>query len=184
MVQEDTEVWKNVARSRHWVKKFSTQGGTVDVILQSGQRFEVTPSERRLNQEMCADPSLDLFANGTFQYVRLSADHEDNEAIESNPNHLSDDEMWKLLLGNTNSFKKRVEGIESQGAIERMIVLAEDAEEDDDESTSVSHRKVELLRERLSVISPSITHVRPSVEQGKVDTPPEDSQRFRAQRRS
>lgn len=176
LVEEDTEVWRNAARSRHWIKKFDRGGGTTDVILNAGQKFELSPSERRLNQELAADSSLDFFTNGTFEPVKLTADDADNASIEATV--LDEDELMSLLKGNTNTFKKKLADIASAATVQRLVDIAEDP----DAEYEVSLRKVELLRDRLSEIQPPITHVRPSVENGDVATPPEDSQRFQVQR--
>lgn len=145
----DYEQWENTTAGRVSLKFYNQLGMLQDKIIDSHRKFQITPKERKLNQEMAADSDLDHFANGIFAPVRLIETADDIEEIRSNPNLVSEDDMKELLTKRSaKAFQERVEAIKNPYALTRMLELAHN----DDNATA---KQVAIIEARLREVSPS-----------------------------
>lgn len=150
VVDAEYEQWENTTAGRVSLKFYNQQGILQDKLIDSHRKFQITPKERKLNQEMAAGADLDHFANGIFAPIRLIETSDDVEQIRSNPNLVSEAEM-KELFGAKKSlkaFQERVDAITNPYALTRMLELAQT----DDSATA---KQVAAVEERLKVVSPS-----------------------------
>mgnify|MGYP003340307929 FL=1 len=68
--KSNQEAWKNVTPGTVAVLKFDKRGDLAHEIISGGKMVNLTPEERRINQEMCAEEELDFFTNGVLVPVR------------------------------------------------------------------------------------------------------------------
>lgn len=147
--ETDFEQWENTTAGRISLKFYNQQGMLQDKLIDSYRKFQITPKERRLNQEMAAGRDLDHFANGILSPVRLIESAEDTAAIRSNPNLVTEDEMKDLMKSRSaKAFTERIEAITNPYALKRMLELANA----DDNATA---RQVNAIKDRLKTVSPS-----------------------------
>lgn len=148
--QDEAELWENTTAGRICLRFYNQQGMLVDKLVGSRQKFQITPKERLLNQEMAADNTLDVFKNGTFAPVRLIESAEDLEEIRNNPNLVTDVDM-KAMLSDRRSLKAlqaHLDSITNPYALKRMLEIANE----DEGSTA---RQVKAIEERLKAVSPA-----------------------------
>lgn len=154
---DDYEVWENAGKGRVAIQKLDQRGLKRTEIVAGGRKFHVTPRERRMNQELVALESMDVFINGTLRPVRMIEGTEDAKEIASNPNHLSESDMVTLLKSHYKTFDDRLESITNIGTVERLLELAETDE------VGATVRTVSRLRDRLAALNPTqvmeTTHV-------------------------
>lgn len=145
------ETWKNTVPGKVVIKRMGRTGELVDEMISGERTFHITPAERRLNQEMAADEFLDFFQNGVLVPVKLIESAEDVEAIKSNPNLVTEDEMKDLIENRRaiKAFQERVESIRNPTALQRMLELAKA----DDNATV---RQLEVIEARLKQVAPSL----------------------------
>lgn len=162
----DLESWRNVTQGRVVVIKLSASGQRRHEMVGPDRTFHLTPRERRINQELAANEDLDVFLNGTLQPVRLT-DSDDAEALQANPNHLTDAEARSLFRKDMPSFSERVNAIKNPSALQRLVDLAET-----DEKVKATVMQLRVLKGRLEAVQPAaITHVRPEVASGERPEP-------------
>lgn len=143
------ETWKNSTAGLLVLKKIDRLGNVVDELISGGKTVQVTPVERRLNQEQAATDGLDCFQNGILTPVKLIETAEDIDQLRGNPNHMSESEMASLFkTRNLKTFEDRITAITNPIALERLVKIAET-----DDGATV--RQVALLKERLDSIAPS-----------------------------
>lgn len=145
----ELEMWENPGNSRVVVAKLDARGQRRSEMVNGGRKFHITPLERRMNQEMAYNETLDVFKNGTLRPVRLIEGTEDANEIASNPNHLSDSDMVELLKGHHKTFEKRLSEIKNPGTVERLLELSQS--KDIDASTS----RVQMIRDRIVEMDPA-----------------------------
>jgi hypothetical protein len=143
------EAWKNVTPGVAAVYKFNTRGELEHELVQGSRTLNLTPEERRINQEMCADEANDLFQNGILVPVRL-IDDEDIEDIKGNPNHITEEDMRALLKGNVKTFDAKLGEITNAFTVRRMFEMA------GADDLDVSHRKVQSLEARLGELEGNV----------------------------
>jgi hypothetical protein len=146
---KDYEQWENTTAARVVLRRLDRKGELTDELIGSFRKFQISPQERKLNQEQAADAESDPFQNGRLAPVRLIETEEDYEAIKSNPNIVGEEDM-KGILAKTSvkAFKERIEQISNPYALQRMLEIASN----DDKATN---RQVEIIKARLVEISPS-----------------------------
>lgn len=146
--EQKLETWRNITRGRVVLQKYNSQGHLIDELIGGERQFHVTPAERRLNQERCANEELDPFANGTFAPVRLIDGEEDAKALADNPNVMSDSAMDDLFSakGATPAFIERVNSISNPVTLNRMLAVANERD--------ASVKQVDAIRARLEQVSP------------------------------
>lgn len=130
MAEQTFETWKNVTKGRVYILRQNRLTGlTKHELVNSGRSFQISPDERRLNQENAANNDLDVFANGILCPVKLLDDAEDAKEIASNPNLLSDTDIKDLFSAHYKTFEKKVAEIRNPATLDRLreVGKAEDA---------------------------------------------------------
>lgn len=156
------ETWRNVTEGTVWLQRFNRKGELQDELIVGPRTFHITPAERRLNQEMAADETLDHFSNGVFVPVKLLEGDEDNETIQTNPNHIGEADMKALL--NTKqwkAFQSKVGEISNPITLRRLLEIAR--------AEDATIKQVELIQGRLKTVAPSLASEVTNV--GGVNTP-------------
>lgn len=141
----DQEVWKNATASQIVLLRQGGPGGQTRHEIISGERtFSISPEERRMNQNMAANPELDVFNNGMLQPVKLLEDSEPE--MLDNPNHIGEDQLPRLFKLHYRNFDKRISEISNPIVLQRLIDIsaAQDA----------TIRQVETIKARLDAIQP------------------------------
>ena len=152
MAEEQHEVWENATKGKVAIKMFDVRGRDRTVVVSGGRKFNLTPRERQMNQDMAANEKLDIFVNGALRPIRLiegDGSEEDVKKLTENPNHISDEEMKELLRGNYHKIDAQVSKLTNLTTLERMLELAQD------ESINATVRTVGKLKERIAELSPS-----------------------------
>lgn len=149
-MSEEYETWKNSTAGRVVLKKYNQRGELSDEMMSGGKVFHIKPQERRINQEMAANPDLDMFSNGQLTPVRLIETEEDAKEIASNPNLLSEEEMKDLYKGHWKSFESKVSEISNLTTLERMLEVGNEVD--------AKVRQVETIRARIEELNP-VDHV-------------------------
>lgn len=142
----ELETWE--ANGRVCIRKVDRNGNLEPVMVNRGRRIQLTEEERRLNQLRAASEEMDPFANGTLSPVRLVEGSEAAEAILSNPNHVTEDDMRELLSGHHKTFEKRLNEFVSPYILRRMIDMAEN-----DDEVEVSTKRMQAIKDRLKEVS-------------------------------
>lgn len=145
---EETERWENATKGRVVIRKFDARGNLGHEMVNAGRSINLTPQERKTNQEMAATEELDVFSNGTMQPLRLLEGTEEAKEIASNPNHLSDSDVKVLVKGHHKTLEKRLVDISNPSALQRMLEVARV------EDCSVS--TVQKIQDRLMEVAPSL----------------------------
>lgn len=138
------EAWKNVTPGIAAVWKFDSRGELIHEQVTGGRTLNLTPEERRINQEMCAEESLDFFKNGIFVPVRLLDSEEDIDEIKGNPNHLTEEDMKGILKANVKTFDAALAEITNAFTVRRMLEMASSEEVD------ISVKKMEAINAKIA----------------------------------
>lgn len=141
------ESWKNVTQGRVYLLRTDRLTGlTKHELVNSGRTFQITPHERRLNQENAANDELDIFSNGILCPVRLIDDEDDAREIASNPQHLSDTDMVELFAAHYRTFEKRVAAISNTVTLERLRAVGEEQ--------NATVKQMAVIKARLEELTP------------------------------
>ena len=145
MADQEYETWE--ARGRVVLRRLNHTGASESVLVNRGRRIQLTERERLMNQDGIADEKLDPFANGTLSPVRIPESSTTAQALVTNPNTISEEEMVKLLDGHHKTFEKRLSEITSPYVVRRMMSLAQEGNVD------ITVKRVEALETRLRELS-------------------------------
>lgn len=148
------ELWRNGGRGRVLVNRFGNDGKVRAELIGGGKAFHLTPTERRMNQEMAALPSLDVFSNGTLQPVRLLDGEPDTQALLDNPNHIPDDDARKVFKLGDPQFKARIEAVTNGAALENLRTLAQERQ------TRATVWQLQVIEARLADVAPVVDRIR------------------------
>lgn len=148
IIADDLEVWENRAAGLIYVKKYSELGRLVDVCVAGGRKVQLTPKERRINQEMCASDDLDVFQNGMLAPVRLIDSEADTGVLQNNSNAMSETAMKALFKSQIKTFTTKVNEISNPIALQRLLEVASEVD--------ATMRQVGVIRERLIAMSPQV----------------------------
>lgn len=159
---DEVEMWENPGKSRHVIKKLGERGFLVDVMVNGGRRFHITPRERRINMELAATPQQDPFTNGTFRPVSLIDGDPDTAKLLDNPNVMSEQAMAALFKAPKAAFLARIAEITLPRTLEELLKLA------DSEKIGARVAQKNAITERLAAITPdlSITTAPPAATGG------------------
>lgn len=158
----DYELWENASQAIIVLKKVDNLGRVTEEKVVGGRNVQLTPGERRHNQELCATVAQDVFSNGTMRPVRLIDDEPDSIELKANVNAMSDDEMRRLFAVPLRAFTTRVNEISNPIALQHLLSLAQE------ESIEATVKKVEAITARLDVVRPPLGDV--SITKGAVST--------------
>jgi hypothetical protein len=140
------EAWKNSGRGRIGVVRFDPAGHEVRESVTGGKILNITPEERRYNQDMAASVEQDFFSNGMLTPVRLIENDEDFDAIKGNKNLMTEDDMVASLKSK-RGFKASLADISNVATLKRMIAIAKTDEVD------ASQSQIKALDERIAELS-------------------------------
>lgn len=146
---QDFETWKSNIEGTIIVKRYDRKGDEKDERIASGQEIRLLPEERRLNQEIAAEPGQDPFQNGMLVPMKLVESADDYDDLRGHPNHLTEDDMRKLLA-NPKQIAKLEEGISSISNPTTLVRLLAIAEEPD---VDASVKQVAAIKSRLAKVS-------------------------------
>lgn len=149
------EAWKNATPGRVIVQKYASDGVTLrGEMVSSGKVIHLSPQERKYNQEIAASEDLDVFLNGRLQPVSLLTDDESSRKMAEHPNHITDEEGIALFSVSTEDFEGRLNLITNATAIQRLLELAENP---NNESSFHQHK---MLEKRLRELSDRVDSIR------------------------
>jgi hypothetical protein len=120
------ETWKNSTAGTVYITRIGEYGKRISELIYGGRVFSITPQERRLNQNSCATPQLDMFSNGTLEAVSLLDDEPDTPKLRNNPNMLDEKEIPRLFRLRGEGFSERISTITNTATIARLLELARD----------------------------------------------------------
>ncbi len=123
------EGWKNNTRALLSVRKYDRRGDLKTEEIPAGRVLNITPEERRINEEMAVTDKVNFFKNGMLTPVRLIEADEDFEEIKSNKNLMSEDDM-RDLLKTKRGFKASVEQITNIATLRRIAEIASEENAD------------------------------------------------------
>jgi hypothetical protein len=147
----DYELWENASQATIVVRKVDTLGRISEERVIGGRRVQLTPKERRHNQEQAASDSLDVFTNGIMRPVRLLDDEEDTEVLQSNVNAMSEDAMRDLYKLPIRAFVNRVTEVSNPIALQRILELGSDVD--------ATVKQVEAVKAHLDQVRPPLDEV-------------------------
>lgn len=147
-VPEEYEVWRNAALGTVVLKKFSELGVLIEVRVNGGGKVQLTPHERRINEEATAHPSLDVFLNGMLTPVKLIDSDVDTATLQANPEAMSETGMKALFHSQIKTFGTRVGEISNVITLRRLLEVAEEVD--------ASLRQVKVINDRIAEVTPQI----------------------------
>ena len=148
IIADDMEMWESRANGLIYVKKYNEQGQLIEVCVPGGRKIQLTPRERRINQELVASDDLDVFQNGMLAPVRLIDSERDTEVLQHNSNAMSETSMKALFRSQIKTFTTKVGEITNPIALQRLMEVASEVD--------ATMRQVGVIKERLAQVSPQI----------------------------
>jgi hypothetical protein len=148
-MSDKLEVWKNNAAGFRWYKNHDRTGKESSGIVQGGRTFTITPFDRQVNQDMAANPDLDMFRNGTFTLVKAAEDTNEDE-IQS-PDALTEGEVLALSMdisASPESADHFLKGVNSPMALNRVLeqLVVDDAPKD----------AIQYVKDKIAKNDPSV----------------------------
>jgi hypothetical protein len=125
-VQADVETWQNETLGIVAINRVGEYGRQTVDLIQGGRRFQVTPQERRMNQNATNSTEQDVFTNGTLRPLNLIDGDPDTERLMANPNILKEGELSAIFLLKGEMFRQRIAEITNPASVSRIIDLARD----------------------------------------------------------
>lgn len=125
-VKAAVETWKNDTAGTVVINRVGEYGRRVVDLIHGGRQFQITPEERRMNQNAAHSAEVDLFTNGTLRPINLVDDDPDTEQLRNNPNILGEDDLPKLFELKGEVFRQRLTEIENPAVLERLAELSRD----------------------------------------------------------
>lgn len=141
------EIWKNSTRSKIFIARNGPNGTIRHEMVGPGRNFTITADERRMNQNVAANESLDVFVNGWFQPIQLPEDAASE--ISENPNHIPDDKLPGFFKLHYRTFTKRLEQISNTTVLQRLLEIGPDHD--------ATVRQMEEVTKRLNELNPILT---------------------------
>lgn len=162
----DYEQWENASGAMIVLRKMDTLGRITEEKVAGGRNVQITPGERRYNQEQCASEDLDVFKNGLMRPVRLLDSEEDSAVLQANVNAMSESTMRALFNTPIRAFSAKVREVSNPIALQRFLELAQD------DAVEATVKQVEVLKGRLNEIRPPIGEVSVSGGVASTKAPP------------
>lgn len=161
MTEVDLESWKNIGAGRIVVKRFGVAPGMlIEEMVGPGKVVQLTPRERRLNQERAANSGLDVFTNGMLTPVHLIETEADAKELASNANVLSETDMHSLVKAHAKTFDKKLGDITNPIILRRLLEIAREQD--------CTIKRVESIEARLKAVVPDtierVTHAPPTTD--------------------
>lgn len=148
-VQAAVETWKNDTAGTVIINRVGEYGRRIVDIIHGGRQFQITPEERRMNQNAAHSAEVDIFTNGTLRPIDLLDTDPDTEELLKNPNILSDDDLPKLFTLKGDVFRERLAAISNPVVLSRLAEIARDPDYDASlaQYEAIKSREVELRTE-------------------------------------
>lgn len=143
--KEFVETWENIASYQNGVIKLDPRGDEKQEIISGNRTFFITTYERLITQDRVEDPKNDPFINGSFRPVKVP----EGVTFETNPNALSDDEIFQIFQSSDVAWSEYMLVIDSPATLNRMIDLA-----DDDRAEGMTVRRLRQVQVKLREVSP------------------------------
>jgi len=167
MANEDVyEVWMNPNAGLVYIDKTDQYGKVSSTVILPGQKFNITPQDRRNNSERAWKPEADLFTNGTLSQVKLIDTEADYAELAENPNTIGESEIADLFKLKAVEFKKRIADISNERVLARIIEASED------EKTNATVPQQKALKARLEELVPETDPTRKLPDRTKGEIAP------------
>lgn len=160
-VDPGVETWKSGVPGIVAINRLGEYGRVRVELIKGGRTFTITPGERRMNQNQCADTAMDVFTNGTLQPVDLLDDEPDTPALRQNPNIVTDQDIERVFRLKGEMFAERLEQITNPAALERLAELARDPR------LRATVQQYEMVKARQRALSDGAVTVSESVRERK-----------------
>ena len=148
IIADEYETWENRAAGMIYLWKFNEQGTLAHQGVPGGSKIQVTPHERRINQEKAAGADLDVFQNGMLAPLRLIDAEEDTKDLQANSNAMSETAMKALFRSQIPTFTKKVNEISNPITLTRLLEVASEVD--------ATIRQEKIIRERMSEVTPTV----------------------------
>lgn len=148
-VLAQVETWENQTNGVVAINRVGEYGRKQVDLIQGGRRFQVTPQERRMNQNATNSAEQDIFTNGTLRPIDLLDDDPDSEKLRTNPNILGEDELPRIFALKGEHFRQRIAEITNPATLAKIVELARDPQFDATlfQYETVKQRELELRGE-------------------------------------
>lgn len=161
----DVEEWQSVVKGGRSVARFGEKGEKIPERIAGGDRFYVTPEERRRNESQPRSQADNPFKNGAFKMLRCVETDEDSKsrmkAAAATPK--DDAELLRLLDSTWASFETKFKKIKEVVTVDRIYNLARKNE--------IGGNKMKLIQDTLRKMSPQTVLVGDNVAAG-AEAPP------------
>ena len=135
------EEWESISNQGWGVTRLDPRGYELQEVVAGRKKFRITTEERILTQDRIKDEKNDPFLNGSFRPITVP----DTVTIESNPNALSDEEIFKILGTDSDmAWSEWLRTLDAVATLRRMLELAEDSE--------ISIKRYRQLENRLEEV--------------------------------
>lgn len=125
-VDAGIETWQNETSGIVAINRVGEYGRQIVDLIAGKRRFQITPQERRMNQNAVNSAEQDIFTNGTLRPIDLLDDDPDTERLLANPNIVDESDLPKLFLLKGEQFRQRIAEITNPTAVARVLELARD----------------------------------------------------------
>lgn len=151
---KDFETWMSGIDGIIWLRKFDRKGEIIEEQVKPHGKVILTPEERRYNQELVVESSLDPFQNGMLVPISLVESADDYDQLRGNPNHLTEADMRAMLEDHKalDQLRGDIGQVSNPTTLQRLLAIAESDEVD------ATIRQVKVIRERLSEIAVEATY--------------------------
>lgn len=137
------ETWESIARYQNGVIKLDIRGDLTQEVIHGGRKFMITTEERLLTQDRIVEDKHDPFLNGAFRPIVVP----DNVTATTNPNALSDDEIFQIFVASDIAFEEWLKTLDSPATLGRMVDMAEESDE-------LSMKRFKAIKARLLELKP------------------------------
>lgn len=144
------ETWENVAPGINYIVRLNSRGDEVPEPVEGRREFKIRSVERILTEDKVLDPANDPFKNGAFRPVLVP----DDINIDSNPNALSDDDIFALFKASDIAWQEYMKVVDAPATLHRMIDLADQHVDQID----LSMKRYRQLQDRLNQVTGGPKH--------------------------
>ena len=137
------ETWENIATYQNVIIRLDHRGEEKHEVITGRRVFMITTEERVITQDKVVDSKNDPFKNGSFRPISTPED----VSIETNPNALSDEEIFDIFASSDLAWEEWMKVIDSPATLNRMIDLADDA-------PGVTVKRLRDVQMRLRAVKP------------------------------
>lgn len=140
------ETWESTTPGKIVLQLKQPNGSYERFVVSGKKKFTIPSSDRERHQLDAIRDEFDFFTNGTFlpvaDVIETAADAD--AATKSNPHHMSDDDMAKVLAGPKKGVEKALASMTAEPALQRFYSLSQN----DEVEASKQKLIADSLRER------------------------------------